>query len=166
MTRYGTWVATIFLYLWQTLQTNYLFCLGHNCKIYLPVAALFFLAFDSCIVLSLVLPVHKKLWVRCPTEVRYSMMDDVSDTMSLLNFHHCILDLTSDLVSQLGEGPKDELVLCAWPLGRKLTRMITDMMYGTVSSLCLISFQPFTPSDSCRASVFPMATISPSLIDC
>lgn len=85
--------------------------------------------------------------------------------LPLLNFHHCIPDLTSALVSQAGEGLMDESVLCAWPLGRKLIRMLADMIYGTVSSLCLISFQPFTPSDSYRASRFPIATVSLSLTD-
>lgn len=94
------------------------------------------------------------------------MMDDVPATMSLLKFHHCIPDLTSDLASQAEEGLTDESVLCAWPLGRKLIRMLADMIYGTVSSLCLISFQPFTPSDSYRASRFPVATVSLPLIDC
>ena len=94
------------------------------------------------------------------------MMDDISATMSLLDFHHCIPDLTSALVSLAGEGLMDESVLCAWPLGRKLIRMLADMIYGTVSSLCLISFQPFTPSDSYRASRFPIATVSLSLTDC
>lgn len=93
-------------------------------------------------------------------------MVDESLIMSLLNFHPSIPYLTSDLASQAGEGWIDELGLCAWLLGRKLIRMLADMIYGTVSSLCLISFQPFTPSDSYRASGFPMATVSLSLIDC
>lgn len=74
-----------------------------------------------------------------------AVMDDILATMSLLNFHHSIPDLTSDLTSWTREGLMDELVFCAWLLGRKLIRMLADMIYGTVSSLCLINFQPFTP---------------------
>ena len=118
---------------------------------------------SQCLVPS----IQKAVWVRCSPKVRYSRMkNDFSATMSLLNFHHRIPDLTSDLASQAGEGLMDESVHCAWPLGRKLIRMLADMIYGTVSSLCLISFQPFTPSDSHRASRFPMATVSLSLADC
>lgn len=87
-------------------------------------------------------------------------------TLSRLNFHHRIPDVTSDLASQAGKGPVDELVLCAWPLSRKLMRMLADMIYGTLSSLCLISFQPFTPSDSYRALGLPVVATSLALIDC
>lgn len=115
----------------------------------------------------LVPPIQNEVRVRCSPKVGCrGVMDDIPATMSLLNFHHCIPDLTSDLASQAGEGLMDESVLCAWPSGRKLIRMLADMIYGTVSSLCLISFQPFTPSDSYRASRFPLATVSLSLIDC
>lgn len=89
---------------------------------------------------------RKRGSIRSSLKVKYvAMMDDILATMSLLNFHHNIPDLTSDLTSWTREGLMDELVFCAWLLGRKLIRMLADMIYGTVSSLCLINFQPFTP---------------------
>lgn len=93
------------------------------------------------------------------------MIDDISATMSVLNFHHCFPDLTGDLKFQAREGPMDESILCAWLLGRKLIRMPAEMIYGTVSLLYLISFQPFTPLTATSLKVSNGNSL-PSLIDC